>query len=96
MKRGRPTRYTNRMRFMVEVLHLHGLPARQIAAVMGHYSIRMPESTVRMIVAQLPYRKAEMPVSVRQRFLDRLKAHRLDRNHDQPGLPDDFYIAKEL
>lgn len=95
MTRGRPTRYTNRMRFMVEVLYLHGLSFREVSAVMGHYSIRMPESTVRMMVAQLPYRKAEMPAAVRQRLLDRLKEHRLDRNHGQPGLPDDFYIAKE-
>jgi hypothetical protein len=55
----------------------------------------MTDSTVRWVVSQLPYRKAEMPVAVRQRFLDRLKAHRLDRNHNQPGLPDEFYVAKE-
>lgn len=93
--RGRPPKYTSRHRFMIEVLHLHGLPAERIAAVMRLYSAPMNESTVRWIVSQMPYRKAEMPVAVRQRFLDRLKANRLDRNHGQPGLPDDFYIAKE-
>lgn len=95
MKRGRPTKYTARHHFMCEVLHLHGLSYERIAVVMRLYSVPMGESTVRWIVSQLPYRKSEMPVSVRQRFLDRLKAHRLDRAHGQAGLPDDFYVAKE-
>lgn len=93
--RGRPPKYTSRHRFMIEVLHLHGLSYERIAVVMRRYNVPMTDSTVRWIVSQLPYRKAEMPAVVRQRFLDRLKAHRLDRNHGQPGLPDDFYIAKE-
>lgn len=93
--RGRPPKYTSRHRFIVEVLHLHGLPYARIANVMLLYGVPMGESTVRWIVSQLPYRKVEMPVAVRQRFLDRLKAHRLDRSHEQTGLPDDFYIAKE-
>ena len=93
--RGRPPRYTERHRFMVHVLHLHGLSYERIAVVMRLYSVPMTDSTARWIVSQLPYRKAEMPPAVRQRFLDRLKAHRLDRNHNQPGLPDEFYVAKE-
>ena len=93
--RGRPPRYTERHRFMVHVLHLHGLSYERIAVVMRLYSVPMTDSTVRWIVSQLPYRKAEMPVAVRQRFLDRLKAHRLDRNHNQPGLPDQFFEAVE-
>lgn len=93
--RGRPPKYTARMRFMVEVLHLHGLSAARIAEVMKLYGVPMDRHKVRSIIVQLPYRKAEMPVAVRQRFLDRLKAHRFDRSHGQPGLPDDFYIAKE-
>ena len=79
--RGRPPKFTMRHRFMVEVLWLHGLPTARIAAVMRLYSVPMAESTVRLLVSQLPYRGAEMPVAVRQRFLDRLKANRLDRNH---------------
>lgn len=93
--RGRPPRFTERHRFMVHVLHLHGLSYERIAVVMCLYSVPMTDSTVRWIVSQLPYRKAEMPVAVRQRLLDRLKANRLDRNHNQHGLPDDFYVAKE-
>lgn len=93
--RGRPSKYTSRMRFMIEVLYLHGLSAARIAEVMKIYGVPMDRHKVRSIVSQLPYRKAEMPVAVRQRFLDRLKAHRLDRNHNQPGLPDEFYVAKE-
>lgn len=93
--RGRPPKYTSRHRFMIEVLHLHGLSYERIAVVMRRYNVPMTDSTVRWIVSQLPYRKAEMPVAVRQRFLDRLKGNRLDRSYGQPGLPDDFYIAKE-
>jgi hypothetical protein len=93
--RGRPPRYTDRHRFMVHVLHLHGLSSERIAVVMRLYSVPMGESTIRWIVSQLPYRKAEMPRVVRQRFLDKLKAHRLDRNHGQEGLPDEFFIAGE-
>lgn len=93
--RGRPPKYTSRHRFMIEVMHLHGLSYERIAVVMRRYNVPMTDRTVRWIVSQLPYRKAEMPVAVRQRFLDRLKAHRLDRAYGQDGLPDDFYIARE-
>lgn len=93
--RGRPPRYTERHRFMVHVLHLHGLSYERIAVVMRLYSVPMTDSTVRWIVSQLPYRKAEMPMAVRQRFLDRLKAHRLDRAYGQTGLPDEFYVARQ-
>ena len=37
--RGRPPKYTARMRFMVEVLHLHGLSAARIAEVMKFYGV---------------------------------------------------------
>lgn len=93
--RGRPPRFTDRHRFMVSVLHLHGLSYERIAAVMRRYNVPMTDSTVRWIVSQLPYRKAEMPVAVRQRFLDRLRAHRIDRAYGQDGLPDEFYTARE-
>ena len=93
--RGRPPKYTARHRFMVEVLWLHGLPMARIASVMRLYSVPMAESTVRLLVSQLPYRKAEMPAAVRQRFLDKLKANRLDRNHGQTGLPNEFYLARD-
>lgn len=93
--RGRPPKYTSRHRFMIEVMHLHGLSYERIAVVMRRYNVPMNESTVRWIVSQLPYRKVEMPAAVRQRFLDRLKAHRLDRAYGQAGLPDEFYVARE-
>lgn len=93
--RGRPPKYTARHRFMIEVLHLHGLSHVRIAVVMCLYSVPMTDSTVRWIVSQLPYRRAEMPVKVRQRFLDRLRANRLDRAYGQDGLPDEFYMARE-
>lgn len=95
MKRGRPPKYTARMRFMVEVLHLHGLPASRVASVMRLYSVPMSEKAVESLIYQLPYRRKEMPAAVRQRFLDRLKANRLDRTHGQEGLPDQFYQARQ-
>jgi hypothetical protein len=92
---GRPPKYTERHRFMVEVLYLHGLSSSRIAASMRLYSVPMSDRAVQKIIAGLAYRKTEMPGAVRQRFLDRLKARRLDRAHGMTGLPDEFYLARE-
>lgn len=91
---GRPSRYTERHRFMIEVLYLHGMSSSRIAASMRLYNVPMSERAVQKIVAGFPYRKTEMPVSVRQRLLDRLKSQRLDRSHGMTGLPDEFYTAR--
>lgn len=95
MKRGRPAKYTSRHRFIVEVLHLHGLSSARIALVMHQFGVPMTDKAVASLVYQLPYRRTGMPLSVRQRLLDRLKAKRIDRNHEQPGLPDAFFTAVE-
>lgn len=91
-KRGRPTKYTARHRFLIEVLNLRGLPASKIVHLMNIYGVPMTVRSVQSIIHRLPYRRAEMPPAVRQRFLDRLKANRLDRNYGLPGLPDEFFI----
>lgn len=59
------------------------------------YGVPMTVRSVQSIVHRLPYRRAEMPPAVRQRFLDRLKANRLDRSHGQPGLPDAFFVLSD-
>lgn len=94
-KRGRPTKYTARHIFLIEVLNLRGLPASKIVHLMNIYGVPMTIRSVQSIVHRLPYRRAEMPPAVRQRFLDRLKANRLDRNHGQPGLPDAFFVVSD-
>lgn len=95
MPRGRPKKYTDRHRFLIEVLHLRGLSASKVVALMEIYGVHMTVRSVQSIVHQLPYRRTEMPRAVRQRFLDRLKAHRLDRNHGQQGLPDAFFVVSD-
>ena len=93
--RGRPPKYSDRHRFIIEVLHLHGLTPSRIVGVMHLYSVPLTVKAVESIIYRLPYRRKEMPAAVRQRFLDRLKARRLDNAHGQPPLPDEFFIARE-
>ena len=95
MTRGRPKKYTERHRFLIEVMNLRGLPASKIVHLMSIYGVPMTVRSVQSIIQRLPYRRTEMPTAVRQRFLDRLKAHRLDRGYGVPALPDAFFVVSD-
>jgi transposase len=91
--RGRPKKYSERQRFMISVLILHGLTHSEVATVMAHYGVPMSRKAVWAQIAQTGFSK-DKPAQVRQRLLDRLKANRLDYSHGQKGLPDQFFTVK--
>lgn len=96
--RGRPPgtgRYSERHRYIIRVLFLYGLPAAEIARVIGGFGILMSKGQVQGLISRLGYRRREMPRAVRQRFLDRLKANRLDKVERQTPLPEWAFTARE-
>jgi hypothetical protein len=90
--RGRPRKYSDRQRFIVSVLWLHGMSEQAIADLVSRYGIvAMTRPAVSCQIGQTPFRgRDKMPVQVRQRFLDTLKANRLDAR----ALPDQFFEVK--
>jgi len=94
MPRGRPSKYTVRQRFMIEVLHLHGLSAEGIARIMARYGVPMTRKSVQRQVWSLPHKAGALPADVRQRLLDALRKERQDFAHGQPGLPSEFFKVK--
>lgn len=92
MPRGRPRKYSDRQRFIISVLWLYGMSDRQIADSMRAYlGVPMTSKAVGGVLGQTPFRgRSDMPAAVRQRFLDTLKRHRLDRG----ALPDQFFKVK--
>jgi hypothetical protein len=95
MARGRPPKYTERHRYVLQVLYLYGLSLSEIARLMAHYGVTMSKPQVAGQIATLGYRKDEMPRAVRQRFLDGLKVNRLDKAGRYMALPDHFFTARE-
>lgn len=78
--RGRPRKYSDKQRYIVSVLWLHGMSEQTIADGVSGYGIRpMSRAAVGGQLSQTPFRgRDKMPAAVRQRFLDQLKSHRLD------------------
>lgn len=94
MGRGRPSKYTTRQRFMIEVLHLHGLSAEGVARIMTRYGVPMTLKAAQGMIYRLPNWNFGMPAAVRQRRLDALKKDRQDCAYGQPGLPDEFFVVR--
>ena len=94
MPRGRPSKYTKRHRYVIEVLFLHGLSPAAIARVMSCYGAPMTPAAVSGQIASLNYRKADMPQAVRQRFLDEKAKNRLDKDGRSTPLPDWAFTAR--
>lgn len=88
--RGRPRKYSDRQRFIISVLWLHGMSEQAIAD--GVTGLRpMSRAAVSCQIGQTPFRgRDKMPVAVRQRFLDQLKEHRLDGGI----LPENLFEVK--
>lgn len=93
--RGRPRKYTDRHRYMIEVLHLRGMSADRIARIMRMYGITLTRRAVESIIYRLPYRRSQLSLDVRQRLLDGLKVKRLDQSQGQRGLPDQFFRVND-
>lgn len=89
--RGRPRKYTDRQRYILSVMWLHGMSEQAIASTVTRFHIvPMNRKQVSKQICQTPFRgRDQMPVAVRQRFLDRLRQHRLD----DKILPDSFFEA---
>lgn len=91
MSRGRPRLYSDGHRFIISVLWLRGFSEAQIGTAMRRYGVLMTRKSVSGQIGQTPFRgRDKMPLEVRQRFLDRLKAKRLDGGI----LPDEMFEAK--
>lgn len=89
--RGRPRLYTDSQRYIISVMYLHGMSCEAIAKAVTRFEIvPMDRKQVWGLIAQTPFKgRDQMPMQVRQRFLDRLKKHRLDNRI----LPDSFFEA---
>lgn len=96
--RGRPKgtgRYSERHVYIIRVLFLYGLSAAGIARLMQNFGVTMSTPQVQGQIAALGYRRSEMPHAVRQRFLDDLKADRIDKTGRFTPIPDYFFRARE-
>lgn len=91
MKRGRPRVYTDRQRYIISVMYLHGMSAQSIASILTRFDLApLTRKKVSGIISQTPFNNRDaMPLSVRQGLLDKLKAHRLDGRI----LPDSYFEA---
>jgi hypothetical protein len=74
--------------FCIIVYWMHGMTIGQIYKSFGH-RVGKSEAAIRGITNRLPRRRSEMTKQDRQKFLDHMKAGRLDDRM----LPDTFYIA---
>ena len=77
---GRKRKYSDRHRYIMSVLWLRGHSYDQIAGVAERFGVMgMNRARVYGVIAQTPFNgRDKMPAEMRQRFLDKLKAERLD------------------